>query len=86
MKIKKRSRRRYILAFVNEIVDEFASEDEKEVQPRSKQSKLCKKARCTKCPRIKDSKTLCCCDMCLKPMCQSHMTNVCDDCLTRLCG
>ena len=80
----RRTRRRYISDLEKEIVENNAVSDDNEPRPpSSKQSKLEKKPRCNTCPRTADKKTVCCCDLFKKALCQSHMTNFCDSCLIK---
>ena len=76
-----KSRRQFISNLVDEIKDEFCKPSE-DVSHSSKRSKYVhtNHARCTKCPRSRDSKPKSGCDNCNKTLCKSHLFNICEDC------
>lgn len=79
-KDKWRARRRFLLQLAEEIMEEY-----KVPEPDQKRKKLAEtatnsRARCSVCPRDKDTKSRYRCHKCTKPMCLSHMNYVCPDC------
>ncbi|MEN2498710.1 MAG: hypothetical protein MHMPM18_002981, partial [Marteilia pararefringens] len=76
-----KSRRQFISDLVDEIKEELSNQSI-DVPPSIKRTKYVhtKHARCTICPRSRDSKPNTECDNCFKTLCKSQLFNICEDC------